>query len=82
MRGHDIWSEAEKYDAILIDEGHDFEPDWLRSAVGQLKGGPMGDLMIAVDGRRASMAATASFTWKSVGVQAVGRTKRSVAQLP
>jgi len=45
--GH--FAEAEKYDAILIDEGHDFEPEWFRCATNLLKGGPEGDLLIAVD---------------------------------
>ena len=33
-----MFAEAEKYDAILIDEGHDFEPDWFRCAVGHAPG--------------------------------------------
>jgi superfamily I DNA/RNA helicase len=76
LRCPDVWPEADRYDAILIDEGHDFEPDWFRCAVGQLKGGPSGDLMIAVDGAQSLYGRDRSFTWKSVGVQAVGRTKR------
>ncbi len=32
LRGAEHWTEAEKYDAILIDEAHDFEPDWFRCA--------------------------------------------------
>ena len=41
--GH--FAEAEKYDAILIDEGHDFESDWFRCASGicsrrRARGGP------------------------------------------
>ena len=43
-RGLGQFAEAEKYDAILIDEGHDFEPDWFRCAVGdapgRARGGP------------------------------------------
>jgi superfamily I DNA/RNA helicase len=76
LRGTDVWSEADKYDAILIDEGHDFEPDWFRCAVGQLRGDPSGELMIAVDGAQSLYGRDRSFTWKSVGVQAVGRTRR------
>jgi len=52
LRGLDVFPESDMYDAILIDEGHDFEPEWFRCAVGQLKSGPTGDLMIAVDGAR------------------------------
>ena len=42
----------------------------------QLKGGPSGDLMIAVDGAQSLYGRDRSFTWKSVGVRAVGRTQR------
>ena len=81
LRCPDVWPEADKYDAILIDEGHDFEPDWFRCAVGQLKGGPAGDLMIAVDGRRASTAATARSPGSRSG-SGGGADQAAVAQLP
>jgi superfamily I DNA/RNA helicase len=72
--GH--FSDAEKYDAILIDEGHDFAPDWFRCAVGMLRGGPEGNLLIAGDGAQSLYNRDPSFTWKSVGVLASGRSRR------
>src|SRR4051794_41002685 len=76
LQGLGHFSEAEKYDAILIDEGHDFAPDWFRCAVGMLRGGPEGDLLIAVDGAQSLYGRGRDFTWKSVGVQAQGRSRR------
>jgi hypothetical protein len=67
------FGESEKYDAVLIDEAHDFEPDWLRCAVGMLRGGPEGDLLIAVDGAQSLYGRPRAFTWKGVGVQAQGQ---------
>lgn len=76
LGGVEHFSDAEKYDAILIDEGHDFEPDWFRCATGLLRGGTEGDLLIAVDGAQSLYGRSRSFTWKSVGVQAQGRSRR------
>jgi UvrD-like helicase C-terminal domain/AAA domain/Nuclease-related domain len=70
------FSNAEKYDAVLIDEAHDFEPDWFRCATEMLRGGPEGDLLIAVDGAQSLYGRSRGFTWKSVGVQAQGRSRR------
>jgi len=72
----DHWTEADKYDAILVDEGHDFEPDWFRCATGLLRGGHEGDLLIAADGAQSLYGRGRAFTWKSVGVNAVGRARR------
>jgi hypothetical protein len=72
--GH--FSDAEKYDAVLIDEAHDFEPDWFRCATAMLRGGPEGDLLIAVDAAQSVYGRSRGFTWKSVGVQAQGRSRR------
>jgi hypothetical protein len=72
--GH--FAEAEKYDAILIDEGHDFEPDWFRCTTNLLKGGPEGDLLVAVDGAQSLYGRARGFTWTSVGVEAKGRSRR------
>jgi hypothetical protein len=66
LGGAGQFAEAEKYDAILIDEGHDFEPDWFRCAVGLLKGGAEGDRLVAVDGAQSLYGRSRGFTWKSV----------------
>src|SRR5207302_209556 len=70
------WTDREKYDGIFIDEGHDFEPSWFRACVQALKGGEEGDLLIAVDGAQSLYGRPREFTWKSVGVNAVGRSKQ------
>lgn len=69
---------SEAYDAILIDEGHDFEPDWFRCCVNALKEEPAGDLVIVIDGAQSLYGRPPKFTWKSVGVKAVGRVRRLV----
>jgi hypothetical protein len=76
LRDPSLWPESERYDAILIDEGHDFEPDWFRCATGLLRGGEEGDLLIALDGAQSLYKRERGFTWDSVGVQAKGRSRR------
>ncbi|CAN5800191.1 NERD domain-containing protein/DEAD/DEAH box helicase [soil metagenome] len=76
LRGLDQYPDSEKYDAILIDEGHDFAPDWFRIASGMLRGGAEGDLLIGLDAAQSLYGRSRSFTWKSVGVQAQGRSRR------
>jgi hypothetical protein len=68
--------ETEKYDAILVDEGHDFAADWLRCVTGLLRGGPEGDLLIVLDGAQRLYGRGSKFTWKAVGIQAQGRSRR------
>lgn len=76
MRTQEELPDSLKYDAILIDEGHDFRPDWLRCVVARLKGGPEGDLLIAVDGAQSLYGRHSKFTWKSVDINAQGRSRK------
>ena len=76
LAGIDQYGDIEKYDAILIDEGHDFAPEWLRCVSGMLRGGPDGDLLIAVDGAQSLYGRARATTWKSVGIRASGRSHR------
>ena len=64
--------EAGRYDAVLIDEAQDFDPRWFGCAKLALKDSDDGDLLIALDGGQ-NLYGRKSFTWKSVGVNAVGR---------
>jgi superfamily I DNA and RNA helicase len=64
---------SDKYDAILIDEAQTFHPDWFKCCVAALKDPINGNLMIVADGGQ-SIYKRRNFTWKSVGVKAVGRT--------
>ncbi len=64
--------EAGRYDAVLIDEAQDFDPRWFTCAKLGLKKPDAGDLLIALDGGQ-NLYDRKTFTWKSVGVNAVGR---------
>lgn len=76
LNSPDRWSDADRYDAVLIDEAHDFQPDWFRCATAMLRDGPEGDLLVALDGAQSLYGRDRAFTWKSVGVRAVGRSRR------
>jgi hypothetical protein len=65
-----------QYGALLIDEAHDFEPDWLKLAVQMLDTDSSSLLLLYDDaqsiyGRRRPR----SFSFRSVGISASGRTK-------
>lgn len=62
-----------RYDAVLIDEGQDFEPSWFRCALRALKDPLQGDLVVVADGSQ-GLYKRRKFTWKEVGVRASGRT--------
>lgn len=67
---------AGQYGAILIDEGHDFEPHWLKLVV-QMVSPDTSSLLVLYDdaqniyGKKANRQ---KFSFKSVGIQAAGRT--------
>jgi len=63
-----------KYDAILVDEAQDFDPAWFRCLLSLLCDPDDGDLLIVGDGMQ-SLYKSRKITWKSLGVQAGGRTK-------
>ena len=65
----------EKWDTILIDEAHTFESSWFTCCVNALKDKENGNLMIVADGTQ-SLYQRKQFTWKSVGVKAVGRSRK------
>lgn len=64
-----------QYGAVLVDEGHDFEPDWYKLIV-QMVDPSTNSLLVLYDdaqniyGKRDRRR----FTWKELGVQAQGRT--------
>jgi len=64
-----------QYGAVLIDEGHDFEPQWYRLIV-QMVDPATNSLLVLYDDAQNiyGKANRPAFTWKSVGVQAQGRT--------
>ncbi len=64
-----------QYGAVLIDEGHDFEPDWYKLIV-QMVDPETNSLLILYDDAQNiyGHAERRATTWKSLGVQAQGRT--------
>jgi len=64
-----------QYQAILIDEGHDFAPEWLR-LVTQMVDPATNSLLLLYDDAQSiyERSRTRQFSFRSVGVQARGRT--------
>lgn len=70
---------AAQYDAILIDEGHDFRPEWFKLVV-QMVDPKTNSLLVLYDdaqsiyGDEEGTKQRKKFSFKSVGIQAAGRT--------
>lgn len=64
-----------QYDAVLIDEGHDFEPDWFRLAV-EMVNPETNSLLVMYDDAQCIYTGSRKrkFTFASVGIKASGRT--------
>jgi len=64
-----------QYGAVLIDEGHDFEPDWYKLIV-QMIDPNTNSLLVLYDDAQNIYGKTnrKQISWKSLGVQAQGRT--------
>ncbi|HEY6898079.1 MAG TPA: 3'-5' exonuclease [Rhodocyclaceae bacterium] len=64
-----------QYDAILIDEGHDFRPEWLKLVV-QMVDPKTNSLLLLYDDAQSIYGdeKKKKFSFKSVGIQAAGRT--------
>ena len=65
-----------QYQAVLIDEGHDFAPEWLRLVV-QMVDPTTNSLLVLYDDAQSIYDRTQrskNFSFKSVGIQAQGRT--------
>jgi hypothetical protein len=64
-----------QYGAVLIDEGHDFEPDWFR-LVTQMIDPVSNSLLLLYDDAQSiyGKKQRGNFSFKSVGIQAQGRT--------
>lgn len=65
-----------QYGAVLIDEGHDFAPDWLKLAV-QMLDPATNHLLLLYDDAQSIYGdkRAKSFSFRSLGVAAAGRTK-------
>lgn len=66
---------AGQYDAVLIDEGHDFRPEWLKLVV-QMINPKTNSLLLLYDDAQSIYDGNKkiNFSFKSVGIQAAGRT--------
>lgn len=64
-----------QYQAVLIDEGHDFAPEWLKLVV-QMVDPATNSLLVLYDDAQSIYERTQkkNFSFKSVGIQAQGRT--------
>lgn len=64
-----------QYDAVLIDEGHDFKPEWFKLVV-QMINPDTNSLLVLYDDAQSIYNGTKKlrFSFSSVGVQAKGRT--------
>jgi superfamily I DNA/RNA helicase len=64
-----------QYGAVLIDEGHDFEPDWFK-LVTQMIDPASNSLLLLYDDAQSiyGKKRSGNFSFKSVGIQAQGRT--------
>lgn len=65
---------AGQYGAVLIDEGHDFRPEWLKLVVQMVDSETNSLLLLYDDAQSIYGRHRQKFTFKSVGVQAQGRT--------
>lgn len=65
-----------QYGALLIDEGHDFQADWLRLVV-QMLDPETNSLLLLYDDAQSIYAQrrSSTFSFRSVGIAASGRTK-------
>lgn len=65
-----------QYGAVLIDEGHDFAPEWLQLAV-QMLDPESNSLLLLYDDAQSIYGAnrSRSFSFRSVGISAAGRTR-------
>lgn len=64
-----------QYDAVMIDEGHDFRPEWLKLVV-QMVNPQNSSLLVLYDDAQSiyDTHKLGKFSFKSVGIQAQGRT--------
>jgi hypothetical protein len=63
-----------QYDAVLIDEAHDFEPEWLSLAVKMVNPNTKA-FMIACDDMHAIYKGRRRPVWRQLGIDAKGRTR-------
>ncbi|WP_395685792.1 3'-5' exonuclease [Caenimonas koreensis] len=73
---------AAQYFAVMIDEGHDFAPEWLKLVV-QMVEPETNSLLVLYDDAQSIYERTKKrkFSFKSVGIQAVGRGRSTILRI-
>ena len=66
-------NDAHRFDAVLVDEAQDFEASWFRCVLVAMKDPAGGDLLIVGDGNQ-GVYRRGKVSWRSLGIQASGRT--------
>lgn len=66
---------AGRYGAVMIDEGHDFEPEWLKLVVQMVDPETKSLLLLYDDAQNIYETPGKKFSLSSVGIEARGRTK-------
>ena len=66
-------NDVPRLDAVLVDEAQDFEVSWFRCVLAAMKDPVDGDLLIVGDGNQ-GVYRRGKVSWKSLGIQASGRT--------
>ncbi len=73
---------AAQYFAVMVDEGHDFAPEWLK-LVAQMVEPDTKSLLLLYDDAQSiyERTRTRKFSFKSVGIQAVGRGRSTILRI-
>ena len=65
--------DARRFASVLVDEAQDFEASWFRCVLAAMQDPHDGDLLIVGDGNQ-GVYRRGKVSWKSLGIQASGRT--------
>jgi len=63
-----------QYQAVMIDEGHDFAPEWLKLITQMVDPATNSLLVLYDDAQNINRRTRLKFTWKSLGIKAQGNT--------
>jgi hypothetical protein len=70
-----------QYQAVLIDEGHDFAPEWLKLVVQMVDPATNSLLVLYDDAQAIYKRSQLKFTLKSVGIKAVGKGYSTILKI-
>ncbi len=70
-----------QYMAVMIDEGHDFEPEWLKLVTQMVDPATNSLLLLYDDAQAIYKRKRLKFTLKSVGIDAVGRNRTHILRI-